>query len=208
MFKVKFWQKWMLWVFILTASIWLTINSVPLYWIFMAIGPYVQNVGLSIQDVMKDYMHILMYIQVPWIPSLQLQYLTLSVNGIHHFVQVRHLVLIVESLCLASAPSVYLAYCSYKAKTLWQMYQEVKAWQLLPIPFICLMMTGFNRFFYWFHKFLFSDQTWQFNPRTDNVILVLPSTFFMACFIVGLIYYYSALYLIQFYIKKIWKEAG
>lgn len=48
---------------------------------------------------------------------------------------------------------------------------------------IVLMLHNFDRFFVIFHQVLFHNQDWLFDPNTDPIINVLPTTFFEQCFI-------------------------
>ncbi|MBP8640253.1 MAG: TIGR01906 family membrane protein [Oscillospiraceae bacterium] len=43
------------------------------------------------------------------------------------------------------------------------------------------MLTNFDWTFNLFHSILFTESSWQFNPELDEIIKILPSSFFMHC---------------------------
>ncbi|BEI50506.1 membrane protein [Lactiplantibacillus plantarum subsp. plantarum] len=50
-----------------------------------------------------------------------------------------------------------------------------------------IMAINFDQFFIMFHKILFRNSDWLFDPLLDRIILVLPDTFFGQCFVLAFI---------------------
>ena len=66
----------------------------------------------------------------------------------------------------------------------------------MPIVLGCLIASDFDSAFVIFHSIFFPGKdNWQFNPRTDPIIKVLPEQFFLNCAIfigVGLVVFSAA----------------
>lgn len=192
---------------LITISIVIVINAIPFYagiaqWLHLP-----QIAHLSMRALLSGYSHLIAYLQLPWINDLHLEHFTLSSNGLHHFAAVKQLILLNEAVAFVTGILAMRGlYNHYRLKSLWQLISIMRYFQWLPFPFICLMAFGFNRFFIWFHRLLFTDQTWIFNPKTDSIIQVLPPEFFLDCFLLFFILFECWVGVILFLGKKELKE--
>jgi len=91
----------------------------------------------------------------------------------------------VRSFCLAAGVLLLAAACLLSKKNLRQTaLSAVKAFLLssaaLAAGLVLLCMTsGFNRLFILFHELLFTNELWLMDPRTDAMIRMFPSEFFL-----------------------------
>ena len=71
---------------------------------------------------------------------------------------------------------------------------------ILPVVVLPFALANFDTFFITFHKIIFNNNNWLFDPTTDPIINILTEDFFAACFAVaGMIY---ELYFAHFLVRK------
>ncbi|MCH5462614.1 TIGR01906 family membrane protein [Secundilactobacillus sp. HBUAS58055] len=179
-------QWFSLFLAIITLVIFLTINSVWLYWLNVKVGRLSHIVELSTSRIMENYLQLLAYLQLPWVTKLDMMDFPTSPSGLQHFIDVKHLFLVNNSVLIITIwPAVrFLRTLSVK-KMLWKLIRPFQTAALVPVLAGLLMLVNFNQFFVDFHKILFRNSDWLFDPRFDPVILVLPETFFSQCFILA-----------------------
>ncbi|NLR18195.1 TIGR01906 family membrane protein [Lactobacillus sp. LC28-10] len=185
--RVKVALQWFsLFLAIITLVIFLTINSVWLYWLNVKVGRLSHIVELSTSRIMENYLQLLAYLQLPWVTKLDMMDFPTSPSGLQHFIDVKHLFLVNNSVLIITIwPAVrFLRTLSVK-KMLWKLIRPFQTAALVPVLAGLLMLVNFNQFFVDFHKILFRNSDWLFDPRFDPVILVLPETFFSQCFILA-----------------------
>ena len=79
-----------LFFFVLSLAISITINSDWLYYIFIKLEHLDKKVFLTSNELWHEYKTILYYLNFPWIETLHTK-LPLSVSAIHHFEDVKKL---------------------------------------------------------------------------------------------------------------------
>ena len=74
----------------------------------------------------------------------------------------------------------------------------------IPAVLAAFIAMNWNKVFVLFHKLIFNNDYWIFDPRTDPVIMILPDAFFMHCalLILALVVLGSALCLLLYGIAK------
>lgn len=139
--------------------------------------------GLSASELIADYGSVIKYIQLPTQRVLELRYLPIAPSAVHHFEDVRHLILLNEAVMVGSIP--LLVFGLKKQKRQNQLWRLILPFQML---FILLLFSGFmgitnfNAFFIKFHYLFFSNMDWLFDPRTTPIILLMPEKFFTVLF--------------------------
>ncbi|MFT8950082.1 MAG: TIGR01906 family membrane protein [Liquorilactobacillus hordei] len=180
---IKFIENSILFLFILSLSIAITINFTPLYHFFVLKDNLGSLVDLSNQALMREYYHLLSFLNYPWIDSLNLS-LPSSTNGIHHFSDVKHLFLVNYSVLILTVVPAYLIIKKMKKeKRLWELIIPAKLMMLGLFVLVMIMVLNFDKFFILFHEVLFRNSDWLFDPNLDPIINTLPDTFFMSCFV-------------------------
>ncbi|KRL54124.1 TIGR01906 family membrane protein [Furfurilactobacillus rossiae] len=182
--KVNHWLRYLCgWFFILTSSIFLTVHAVWLYRIMLSTTTILHDVNLNRQTMLKNYYQLLQYLDFPWVERLHMNNFTDSEGALKHFADVKNLLLLNNVVLIITA--------IVTAWGLWRMYRESRLWQLiipmriaLPVaPVIGVIMSlNFESFFITFHKLLFRNDDWLFDPNQDAIINALPASFFLACF--------------------------
>ncbi|KRM06941.1 MAG: TIGR01906 family membrane protein [Liquorilactobacillus ghanensis] len=180
------WKELFRWIvlgiFIISLAITITINFTPLYYYFVYHYQLASLVNLSSGEVISEYHRLLAYLNFPWITHLKLIFPS-TLAAKQHFEDVKHLFLI-NYLCLVM--TVFPA-----SKYLSELKKTSSWWRLMPlcrmvvsILIVILLFAGvdFNDFFIFFHRALFRNQDWLFDPSKDPIIKVLPENFFAAAF--------------------------
>ena len=192
-----------LFLFILSISIVLTINLTPLYAFDIDYLKISQNVGLSKETLMENYRVLLNYLNLPWVTELNFLDFPSSESGLFHFYEVKRLFILDYVIAMITAVSsfFYLRYIK-KNKLFWKLVRPFQV--AIAVPFVVLFMiaVSFDQLFVAFHKVFFNNDAWLFNPSTDPIILALPETFFMHCFILAFVFIELQIIFGYFYTKR------
>ena len=162
----------------ISIALFIVINISPF---FITIPKHL--LGLSPSELMADYRNVIKYIQLPTQQVLKLRYLPIAPSAVHHFKDVRHLILLNEAVMLVSIP--LLIHGLEKQKRQNQLWRLILPFQIL---FILMLFSGFmgitnfSVFFIKFHYLFFSNMDWLFDPRTTPIILLMPEKFFTVLF--------------------------
>lgn len=173
---------------IISAVIFLTINSVWLYWLNLKLGHLSSIVQVSTSRIFQNYMQLLGFLEFPWITHLDMMDFPTSPSGLQHFIDVKHLFLLNNVILIVTVwPAVRFVRQLSVRKVLWKLIRPFQIAAVVPLISGLLMLVNFNQFFIDFHKLLFRNSDWLFDPRFDPVILVLPESFFSQCFVLAFI---------------------
>lgn len=171
-----------LFLFIISLSVAITINFTPLYHFFVFKDNLGSSVGLSNHALMIEYGKLLAFLNYPWIDRLNLV-ISSSSKGLHHFYDVKKLFLLNYIVLIVTAmPAIRKILKMKQQKKIWQLIVPCKTMMLFFLVLVIIMILNFNTFFVDFHEVLFRNSDWLFDPRKDPIINALPDTFFMACF--------------------------
>ncbi|GAX03723.1 membrane protein [Secundilactobacillus pentosiphilus] len=185
--RVKIGLQWVaLFLAIISLVIFLTINSVWLYWLNVKLGHLSKIVQISSSRIVQNYLQLLGYLQLPWITKLDMMDFPTSPSGLQHFIDVKHLFLLNNGILIVTiGPAIHFLKRLSVKKKLWKLIRPFQTAALVPVLAGLLMLVNFNQFFIDFHKVLFRNSDWLFDPRFDPVILVLPESFFSQCFLLA-----------------------
>ena len=162
----------------ISIALFIVINISPF---FITIPKHL--LGLSASELIADYGSVIKYIQLPAQRVLELRYLPIAPSAVHHFEDVKHLILLNEAVMVVSLP--LLVFRLKKQKRQNQLWRLILPFQML---FILLLFSGFmgitnfDVLFIKFHYLFFSNMDWLFDPRTTPIILLMPENFFTVLF--------------------------
>lgn len=195
-------------LFMISFSIFLTVNSVWLFRFILHYRHIPEALGLSTRKIVKNYHQLLVFLQVPWI-SLNMPDFPTSFSGLHHFEDVKKLILLNNFVLLVTvSPSVYYIKRLFKLSRLWLLDLPFRIAAVVPIVVAAIMSVNFNAFFIKFHEVFFRNQDWLFDPQKDPIILVLPESFFYLCFALAFIIFELELLIILIAIRRQIKKAS
>ena len=157
--KGLFWTL-ILTLFLISFSVVFTLYMEPLYWADIRLMGLEKASGRSAEVIRKNYHTMVSYMYL-WnrTPVLSLPDFAMSQGGKIHFADCKRIFDAVQLICAVSG--------------------------LLTTALLGgLAYMNWNKVFLTFHKILFRNNYWIFDPASDPVILILPDTFFLQCVIV------------------------
>lgn len=192
-----------LFILIITVTIALVIWAIPLYQFSLKHLNIPETVGISFEQIMKNYYILLEYLHFPWIKTLSLPDFSVSASGALHFYEVKILFYLNYALLFISLISgvVYLRKLKQTA-SFWKLIRPFQIAIFIPFVLLFVLALDFNWMFEMFHEILFNNDAWLFNPATDPIITVLPQEFFMYTFILAFIIVETCFISGYFYFKK------
>ncbi|PIO83170.1 hypothetical protein BSQ39_06055 [Loigolactobacillus backii] len=177
-----------LFLWLLSLTIILTFASTWLYRFDIHYFEILKGVPMTTATLMKNYHQMLSYVTLPWVHNLHMTDFESSFAGTLHFTDVRHLVFIDYAVFLVTSVTSWLFLrFLHRKRQLWQLIRPFQFMMGIPFVVLFLLAMNFQTFFTDFHKLLFQNSDWLFDPNTDPIILVLPEGFFMHCFILAII---------------------
>ncbi|MEI4800798.1 TIGR01906 family membrane protein [Bacillus sp. NPDC077411] len=166
-----------------------------------------ETASMTKEVIIQNYNALITYFSPFYNKPLHFPTLDMSEKGRIHFVDVKNILVAIQyamyiSICISFSGGVYLI---RKQKEKFLLYAGVLT-IVFPIVLILPIAINFEKSFVFFHKLLFQNDYWLFDPETDPIIRMLPEQFFMhaACIILLLILFGSACcyFLYRFFMKK------
>lgn len=149
-----------------------------LYGAYLQLGWIPRIAGLSKAAIYEDFMRIWTYLWQVWRPSLELAHFASSAGGRQHFAEVR--TLIIGLVLLALLLNVLIWRWARQGQfNSWSYWQALKQGQWGLALLGLGMLLFFDQAFVAFHRLLFDNELWLFDPRLDPVIWILPQSYFL-----------------------------
>ena len=176
-------------LFILSVSIGLPIYVRPFYYLQVDALNIELYSGFDRETIIEAYDEMITYCTVPW-AEFSTGDLKFSEEGASHFADCKGLFLLDGAVILISTVLVVALFILSKrgvfkmARPFGYHVTFVSAIALLGTFVLVggLAATNFQLAFTIFHKLMFPGKdNWLFDPRTDEIILILPIDFFMNC---------------------------
>lgn len=180
------WLGFYLWA--LSGTIIVTINAVWLYWLNVQWQDLGKLVNLSAGRLMTNYFQLLAYLNFPWIPKLKMMDFTDSTSALIHFADVKNLFMLTDVVFIITSVTTFFFWRRLKRQQqLWRFILPMQTALWVPPVIAAVMAVNFDQFFVLFHKLLFRNNDWLFDPLYDRIIIVLPDTFFLQCFVLAIL---------------------
>ncbi len=192
-------------VLFISIAVIITINFRPLYYLDVRLLNIEANSGLAKAEILRNYNALIDYCSPFFGGDLVFPTLTASPSGLYHFVQVKQ---IFTFFYFLGAGTLIIGIITIIRKTKAKDYSYLFASAIMSIvlPAILgiLIALNFDRTFILFHKIVFRNNDWLFDPATDPVITILPEAFFMHCavMIICIVILLSILFLVVYFSKK------
>ncbi|NLL72946.1 MAG: TIGR01906 family membrane protein [Clostridiales bacterium] len=193
-------------LFFLSIGVVFTINFRPLYYMDVEALDIPASSGYSKDEIIANYDALIDYSSPFFKGNLSFPTLESSPSGIKHFEEVKDIFIFFYGLSVFSFLSVIIIII-YKSKKRDFGYLAVSSITAIVLPLVTglSLAIDFDTAFVVFHKIFFNNDYWLFDPRTDPVINILPSKFFLHCalMIIGFILLGSlTLYIIYKRLKR------
>ena len=166
-------------ILIITSSIIIGLNIKTAYYINID-KIYSENPVFEKETMKENYNILIDYLQPTNKNKLELKNIDMSANGRFHFYEVK---VIFNYIYLAFLISLILSIALYfynrKNRTFKYLKHSAFLAFLIPVLLGIPFAVNFSKSFTLFHKLLFSNDYWIFDPKIDPVINILPEWFFM-----------------------------
>ncbi len=150
-----------------------------IYYIDIEVLEIPANSGYTRDTVLENYHAVMDYLSPFCTEEFHLPSMAYSQPGAIHFEECK---VIFNSLYLWGAVAfvfVSLLFLFYKDKLTYRIAGVLTL--ALPLTVVGAIAINFDRAFVLFHKLLFNNMNWIFDPRYDPIITILPEEFFMHC---------------------------
>ncbi len=168
-------------LFIISASVTITLNFRPLYYHDISALKIEETSGFSKKVIRENYDRLIDYNQFFHSGKLKLT-LPMSREGRIHFEEVKRIFVSVEVLCMIT---LILSCFLIKKQIHSRNFEFLKSASiitvLLPAIVGILCAVNWDAAFTMFHEIMFRNNYWIFDEATDPVIMILPDAFFLHC---------------------------
>ena len=169
-------------LFFLSIGVVFTINFRPLYYLDVGLLDIPESSGYPKDEIIANYDALIDYSSPFFKGSLSFPTLESSPSGLKHFEEVKDIFILFYRLSVFSLITVIMIVI-YKYKKNDINYLAVSSLTAILLPIITglFLAIDFDTAFVIFHKIFFNNDYWLFDPKTDPIINILPSTFFLHC---------------------------
>lgn len=169
--------------FLFTCSVVLVLNFRPLYYHDVQSLHLPEETGLSGETICQNYDALIDY-NLFWKGESTLTFsdFPMSEQGRIHFEEVKRIFVALQYGMIA-ALIVFAGGIVWNVRRKSYRFLRATAVTSLVVPTVLGILVAMNweRFFIGFHKLMFSNDYWLFDPAKDPVILILPDEFFFHC---------------------------
>ncbi|HBD64459.1 MAG TPA: TIGR01906 family membrane protein [Clostridiales bacterium] len=135
--------------------------------------------NLTDEEIRKNYNILIDYMNDPGIKSLDFIKLPQSEEARIHFMEVRNIFTAIKKLDLVFIIiASILAFLSVRARDFSFFKKGIIMTFFIPLIAGIPMLLNFQYTFEKFHKIMFSNDYWLFDPQTDPIIMYLPESLF------------------------------
>lgn len=193
-------------IFIITTAINFTVSFKQLYYYDIDKLNIPKLSNLSKEEIKLNYDYLIEYNLSKNVDEFEMPTIKSSNQGKIHFEEVRYIfqnVNKISRICLII--SLIGIIIGIKNKDIKILNYTSKALIIIPLVLAIPMIINFEDTFVIFHKLMFSNDYWIFDPRLDPVINILPEEFFFhaGIMILGIVLVVSIiLYTIYKFISK------
>ena len=169
-------------LFFISISVIIILNTRSLYYNNIDRLELEQYSGLDRETIIENYDALIDYCSPFYQGELEFPSLPSSESGISHFVETK--VIFVSFYYIAAITGILLLFIIlYKKRLHDTSYLRTSAITIIVLPCIVGIATALNfeKTFLLFHKLVFRNDDWLFDPITDPIINLLPEEFFMYC---------------------------
>ncbi|KXZ39891.1 integral membrane protein TIGR01906 [Alkalithermobacter thermoalcaliphilus JW-YL-7 = DSM 7308] len=167
---------------VVILSVKLVVFFKPLYYFSIDYLDIHKTSGMDKEEIKDNYDYIINYLTSHKEKQFNLPTLHSSEYGKIHFKEVKDIFNALDKILLLSLFVFFVLMINHhKSKDYLFITYSAKALLVAPLILVMLFLVDFNSAFTIFHKLIFNNDYWQFNPSTDPVINILPQQFFFYC---------------------------
>ncbi len=164
------------------VSVTITLNFRPLYYLDMKLLHISDASGYANDVIRKNYDVLIDYNNIWYTGSLNFPDFAMSESGRIHFEEVKKVFGVFEYGAFVLLPISSILIVLAKKKHIGSVFWAAGIFSIgIPAALGVLIAANWEWVFVTFHKMVFQNDYWLFDPYTDPIILVLPDEFFMHC---------------------------
>ncbi|MDO4344267.1 MAG: TIGR01906 family membrane protein [Eubacteriales bacterium] len=169
-------------LFLFSAAVSLTLAFKPLYYFDIGNLKIDEATGYSQEEIRENYDALIDYNLSFKEKELVFPTLEMSEEGRQHFREVRAIFQFFLRMFLATAvfSAVGIVWKDGRKEYEYLKFTGIAA-PVLPLALGVMIAVNWEDVFVLFHKIVFRNDYWLFDPKTDPVINILPDEFFMHC---------------------------
>lgn len=172
--------------FFISIGLAVAIHCRPLY--YVNIDEYSAQTGFSPELIKENYDVLIDYCNPFYTGELEFPSLPASKSGISHFAEVKNIFNVFFAMLFILPIFIgILIFIQHKRKVSSYLLTSPIIMCVAPILVSILCLIDFDTTFTLFHRIVFRNEDWYFDPVTDPVIFILPADFFLQCAIVIII---------------------
>lgn len=138
--------------------------------------------GISEKTILLNYDYIINFVKNNKGSRFDLPTIYSSEFGRVHFEEVRIIFYKMRLILKIGFPIVLITIIVDLIKNKYKVFKKIANFLFcIPIVMIIAFMINFNLIFKFFHKIIFRNNYWIFDPIKDPVINILPEKYFMQC---------------------------
>lgn len=174
----------------------------PLYYFDIKFLDLESYSGFSKEQILENYNALIDYCSPFFHDELRFPSMKVSTHALQHFAEVKRLFLLFDGLALVSGIALLVQIIARKKQSKknpsWIITGSVTS-MIIPAFIGLLCAICWDKAFVWFHKIAFRNDYWIFNWYEDEVIRILPDTFFLQCagIIIGIVILFNLLCLLS-----------
>lgn len=160
----------------------IAINFRPLYYLNIKWLGLSESTGLNPVVIKENYNALINYCSPFCFSELSFPSLRSSASAISHFAEVKQ---IFNVIYISGFISIIICVVSFILKRRNSEYKFYRTCSItavvIPVVVAVASAINFNALFIAFHRLVFSNDDWIFDPVTDPIIDLLPEVYFMEC---------------------------
>lgn len=144
--------------------------------------------GYTKEQILQNYNHLIDYNSMFYQGPLNFPSMGMSSSGRSHFEEVKEIFVLLQQIAIITTilGSIGIVWKLKQRQVQFFKYTCIIT-IILPMFLGVLIALNWEKVFTLFHKITFSNDDWLFDPITDPVINILPSSYFMHCAIMILL---------------------
>lgn len=161
----------------------LVLNFKYLYYFDISYLNIKNSSGFSEEKIIENYNYTIRFVNNDSLNEYSPPSLNSSQNGRDHFKEVKNIFSNIKALIIPFIIMILSGIFILKKFKFSNKYLKLSSMLLLGFPLLLVLIFSldFDWAFIIFHKFLFNNNKWLFNPRYDEIITILPEDYFMHC---------------------------
>lgn len=164
------------------ASVVFTLNFRLLYYLDMKLLHISEQSGFDSDVIRRNYDVLISYNNIWHSGALEFPDFAMSESGRIHFEEVKKVFAIFEYGALILIPVSIALVIRAKRKHSYRIFAAAGVFSIvIPAGLGILIAANWEWVFITFHRLVFQNDYWLFDPSTDPVIRILPDAFFMHC---------------------------